>query len=187
MIYHLWALCSAQQINSHSVSPSPIPYDTIFLKKGYRLIFSTTVESRLLRLIGPNVDTVISKMNIKSSEKELGWMKADYDDYFVLYVGYDEEWPWIRIFKKEKGELVLQGRVLDFDTMKNIVLYVDVQNQRKLGLFDINKKQIELFNPPNTPCGFWWQCLYSKSISEKELTLEYAVLNGKREKKVYIR
>jgi hypothetical protein len=175
-----------QNGNVALLSQTSIPYNTINLKKGYQLIFATTDKSQILRLIGPTVDTVLKTINIKASYKNLGTLGADLGDDFAIV--YDvSTFPSVEIFNKEKGEIIITGISLDVDTINDRVFYIDLKNQRKLGLFDAKTKNIELFNPIHTHCLWWFECIISKSLTDKDLTIDYVGLNNYKERKIYVR
>ncbi|HZV70914.1 MAG TPA: hypothetical protein VFG10_15265 [Saprospiraceae bacterium] len=187
-IFHILGLCAAQQHRVDLDTTGSVPYNTVILKNNYKLIYSTTDNSRFLRLTGPTIDTAIMSKNIKAPKSLFGWLQQDFEDYFMMYSEYsDYSDTTVRVYRKHNGKHLFFGRFLDIDKQYNVLLFVDWKDDFKIGLFDLNTMKIELFKPPPTACNFWWDCLVSIDLMEKELIVEYATLNMKREKKVYPR
>ena len=150
-----------------------IPYDTIFLKKGYILILEKTEFHRYLRLKGPSVDTIINQISIKAPENYLGHIGMDHDSYFALlqeatYLGIS-----MQLFLKTNGKQFLDGCIIDKDTIQNIVYFAEWKDDQKQCIFQTETMKVEVFPPPKTSCRWWWDCLVSKKITDTELTIEY--------------
>jgi len=162
-----------------------IPYDTIYLQNNCRLIFAMNNEYRFIRLLGPAVDTVIHSINSKAPEPYLGKFEADFGDCFALY--WDQSFPYVRVFNKADGRLFVQGVSIEIDTIHHRIFYVDIDHQREFGIFDAITKKIELFPAIATPCLWWFECIVSQELTEKELTLTYMDKNNRKLRKVYPR
>lgn len=177
-------ICSAQSIN---IVRSGDPYDTIQLKNDYKLIFSKTESLRVIQLVGPTTDTIIMAESIYSSERAVGWLEADFEDYFVLYFTNDEYNFMLHIFNKQNGKRVLSGTVLGMDTRQRVSYFEDFEKRNMLSLFDFNNGKIERYALPSTPCLHWWYCIKKISLTDKDLTLEYTGSNNASLKKIYNR
>jgi len=164
-----------------------IPYDTIHLKKGYLLVFEKTDLHRYLRLKGPSVDTIIRQINIKAPESNLGYIDMDHDSYFALlgemaYLGIS-----MQLFQKATGKKILDGCIIEKDTIQKIVYYAEWDGDRKQCIFHTETMKVEMFPSPKTSCSWWWDCLVSKKITDTELTIEYYTPPKNIVKKTYPR
>lgn len=185
-------LCLISTLSFSQIHTAPksfdraIPYDTVYLQQDCRLIFAMNSDYRFIRLIGHTVDTVIALINSKASEVNLGKLKVDFGDCFALYWDVST-FPTVSVFNKSDGKLILTGISIDIDTAHQRVFYIDLVQQRKLGMFDSMTKKIELFAAPVVPCLWWFDCMASKVLTEKELTITYVDKNNKKITKVYPR
>ena len=184
-ISHFWSVCFCQGLVDKSNAVS-VPYKTINLKNEYSLVYGASSTKRDIRLVGPDVDTIIRVRDIRASDKLLGTVWADFDNYFVLFIGEGER-GGVEIYQKQWGRNVIKGMSLDIDTINGIVYYIDTNKNRELGIFDAATGKNELFSAPNTPCLWWFECLTSKKLTATELIIEYAGWNNKRQQKIYTR
>ena len=179
------SVCSAQTISSVHAG---VPYDTITLKNNYELIFSKTDALRVIQLVGHAKDTIIMAESISSSEKAVGWLEADFDDYFVLYFTYDDDYTFMmHIFNKQNGKRIYTGTVIALDSINEVIFFKDLNMDNTLSLFDFKKDRIEKYMPPASPCLHWWYCIKKIAIADKSFTIEYTGNNNARLKKIYIR
>ncbi len=185
LLIQLGTSCFAQNVKTQGIIHLGIPYDTICLKNGSKLIYSTTEKFRIIRLISPTVDTAIISFSIKSPKSAIGWLKADFDNYFILY--HDQEGFNMDICNKETGKTIAFVSVIEFDTIKNIICYADWNSPSIINLFDITNSKFEKYISPSVPCLHWWYCIKILEITEKELTLQYTGKNNIKIKKKYVR
>src|SRR5258706_7912877 len=107
------ASCIAQNVKTQGIVSFGVPYDTNYLKSNAKLIFSTTDKFRMIRMISPTIDTVIISLSIKHSKNDLGWLKADYDNYFILYSD-QEGFNYMKVCNKQTGSIIASGSVIEF-------------------------------------------------------------------------
>ena len=172
----------AQTKDLMSITQSPMP-QKFLLKNDFRLVVITTGEERFLNLIGPGIDTVIKKINIKDSPLHLGSLIGDFNDFFILLYPEME----MKIYRKQTGEILAHGTYIHEEDTIGAVYYIDHHRNDQLGLFDLKTMKIELFNPLETSCSKWWVCIRRKYLSEKQLTLDYFDTNHNLKVKFYNR
>ncbi len=187
LFIHLSVICMGQKSNAPLSKTNYLPYKTIRLSEGYKLTFETNDELRAVRLTGGSIDTILYTRKKNVSERDFGCLMADYTQYFVIYYGSDVDRPWLRIYKKDSGALILTGLNAEIDSINHTFYAVSVDEKKNLCLFDGNSGKLEYFSPPKTPCLWWFECIISKKLTEKDLTIEYATYGNKRETKVYQR
>jgi hypothetical protein len=98
LLIQLAALCTAQTTKMPSTITFGIPYDTIYLKNETKLIFMTHNENRSIRMVNTVIDTTIHSLSLKYPESNMGYLKADYENYFIFY--YRQNEPVVRIYDK---------------------------------------------------------------------------------------
>jgi hypothetical protein len=175
------------QSQAISVVETGVPYDTILLKNNCRLIYSKTYDLRIIRFIGPTIDTILKADSIFVPEKTVGWLGADFDHYFAWYYTYSGFYDLMHIFKKENGKRIASGIVIAIDTLNEAIYFEDFNKRNLLTLFDFKKGAIEQFIPPKTPCLHWYFCIKKLLITEKTLTMTYTGNNGIQLQKIYVR
>jgi hypothetical protein len=175
-------ICIGQKQNKPDSFSGAIPYDTIQLTKGYTLRYATKQDINLLRLTGPAIDTILYSCNSRSYS---GRLEADFDDYFVLY--WDGIPPGMRIIKKENGSCIVNDVGIDVDTTNKIVYYLNFSNKHICLFFPTTGRTEEYPQPINVPCLWWPQCIISKKLDEKNLTLVYAGKKNTKLTRVYPR
>src|SRR5688572_23607624 len=117
-LFQLGTASKAQTVKSPGTITSGITYDTIYLKNETKLIFMTNNENRSIRMVNSSIDTTIHSLSLKYPESSMGWLKADYENYFIFYYGQTE--PILRIYSKQNGKTIGEGDVMAFDTIQNI-------------------------------------------------------------------
>jgi len=173
--------CLTRQANEKTietpkdVTTSATPYDTVGLKGGYQLIYSTTDEKRNLRLKGQNTDTLIWTMEIDELEKFMGWLEADFKDQFVLYSSGGNGVYNMNLIDKRTAREIIKGIGIKNDTIKNVIYYQDNElNNDNLTLFDLGTMKKETYPPPtDIQCIQWWHCIDNIELTDNELILEY--------------
>lgn len=185
LLIQLAALSTAQTSRIPSTITSGIPYDTIYLKNETKLIFMTDNENRSIRMVNAAIDTTIHSLSLKYSESSIGWLKADYENYFILY--YRQKEPILRIYDKQNGKTIGEGDVMAFDTIQNIICYADRNRPNVIALFDFANSKLEKYISPTVPCLHWWFCVQITRITEKELTILWTGQNNVKKEKKYVR
>jgi len=174
-----------QTIASQGIEPHGIPYDTIYLKEETKLIYSKTDEFRIIRMVNPTIDTVIFSISMKEPISAVGWLKADFNNYFVFYHGQNE-YKWMQIYDKRTGKIIAIGDVMEFDTIKNIICYAD-WDRPILNVFTFTYSKFEKYITPSVPCLHWWYCIQIIGITDKDLTIKYTGKDNIKYKKTYLR
>jgi len=182
----LWLMFLTTHASSQATSQEMvIPYDTVYLKGGDRLIFETTDLTRQIRYKSETADTLIRSLNLKSPIINLGRLAGDFDDYVVLVS--DNYVQGIFAFHKPDGKQVFRGVSIEVDTLHGLIYYIDREREKQLTLFNIQNGKTEYFDPVDAPCHHWYECITARQLTEKELMLEYIGPNNVRMKKVYPR
>ncbi len=185
LLIQLAALCIAQTTKMPSTITFGIPYDTIYLKNETKLIFMTHNENRSIRMVNTVIDTTIHSLSLKYPESNMGYLKADYENYFIFY--YRQNEPVVRIYDKKNGKTIGYGDVMAFDTIQNIICYADSKIPNLIILFDFINSKYEKYFAPTVPCLHWWYCVQITRITEKELTIVWTGQNNVKKEKKYIR
>jgi len=178
--------CTLAQTKKTPVIQPGVPYDTVQLKNETKLIYSSSDEHRVIRMISPDIDTVINTISIKYPKSSMGWLKADYDSYFVLYNG-QAGFNYMRIFSKQNGKMIASGNVIEFDTINNIICYENGHSRDLLNLFNFKTSKFEKYITPTVPCLHWWYCIRVIEITGVQLILEVTGKNNIKSKSVYTR
>ena len=182
----IWLMLLSTSVSSQVTSQGPVvPYDTVYLKGGDRLIFETTDLTRQIRYKSETTDTLIRQLNIKSPIINLGRLAGDFDDYVVLVS--DNYVQGIFSFHKPDGKQAFRGVSIEVDTLHGLIYYIDREREKQLALFTVKNGRTEYFDPVDAPCHHWYECITARHLGEKELMLEYIGPNNVRMKKVYPR
>ena len=165
------------------VSPPGLPLDDVErvpLSHDYALIFETSEYQRNIRLTGPDISTVIKSKSIKTTAPYLGWLHLDQDEYFILYSGLEPQ-VQAEVYEKKSGKALLKGRLIEMDTINNLLFFVHWEKDSKLGIFDLKSSTVKYHTPLATSCNWWWECILSKEVSANEVKLEFAQKDNQRE------
>ena len=172
----------------------PYDYDTT-LKGGYTISFKVDDSLQYLYL-KKRSKTIIELASISRGllYKNLGYVGADFKDYFVLVHSFGSGNPnYIELIKKSTGRNALKegGAWIDVDKKKEFILYSDndVPNSKnKMTLYNTRTRQKQFFSYPsdifNEP-----QILNRIQISrltDKQFVIKYDTLKGFKTK-VYSR
>lgn len=85
----------------------PYRYDTV-LKNGYKILFKVDKTQQYLFLSGSDINKEISSESIGLPYKSLGYIIADFDNYFVLAHSFGSGNPtYIELIKKQDGKNVI--------------------------------------------------------------------------------
>lgn len=188
-----WTYSLAQSTLNPCPKDGICPFHKILLKNNYELNIGDTINNRrTIRLTGHGIDTIIRSVKLKVSNLDLGWLAGDTDDCFALYSMYSGNYTSrqpisIYIFEKQTGKLLVTGPLIEYDSFGQTVLYIDLQQQEKLGLYDMNKMNAEFFDPINTSCEYWWRCIKYCHVTSNEVSIDYSDLNNYTRRKFYPR
>jgi hypothetical protein len=132
----------------------PYDYDTT-LKGGYTISFKAdSVEQHLYLKKGGKTIIELSSCATGLLYKNLGYVGADYKDYFVLVHSYGSGNPhYIELIKKRTGENVFKNTVFWIDAIeeKEVLLYCiggPTSPKDKMILYDIQTGKKQSFNFP---------------------------------------
>ena len=181
-------------INAQTISTDSIEsydYDTS-LKNGYEISFKVDDSLQYLYLKkGKRIITELSSTSRGMLYKNLGYVGADFKDYFVLVHSFGSGNPnYIELIKKSNGENVLKTGAawIDVDKKQEYLLYSDndVPNENdKMTLYNIKtgKKQFfkfpnNIFNEPEI-----LNRIQISKLTETELIIKYDTENISKTKK----
>lgn len=172
-------------IKSVKTEIEPYNFDTI-LKNGYHLsyrVYKDTTEGdslQSLTLVKGNQDIkMLSETSYPMLHKNLGYIGADFGDTFLFVQSYGSGNPdEMQLIKKENGEELKAGVVVDVNEDQKVVLYIENLHQKneKLKLLDLKnstEKLITDFN--NLSCtndGGLRNCVIIDTITSKEIILK---------------
>ncbi len=169
------------------------PAYKIILKNNYQINIGDTINNRrTIRLIGPEIDTILRSVKVNISSATLGWLVADYQEFFVLNTNYSGNYPKpeplsVYIYQKSTGALLANGPLVAYKKSENALLFIKYDQQENLGLFDTNTMKIDFFSPVETLCEIWWHCIKNTYITEKDMTIDYRDWNNNTKRKIYVR
>jgi hypothetical protein len=132
----------------------PYDYDTT-LKGGYTISFKVDDSLQYLYLKKGNITiTELSSISRGMLYKNLGYVGADFTNYFVLVHSFGSGNPhYIELIKKSNGKNVLKDGAawIDVDEEKEYLLYSDndvPDKNDKMTLYNIRTGQKQLFSFP---------------------------------------
>jgi hypothetical protein len=161
------------------------------LKGGYSISFK--VDDSLQYLFLKKGDRTICELASTSRGllyKNLGYVGADFTDYFLLVHSFGSGNPhYIELIKKANGKNVLKNgaALIDVDKKDEYLLYSedDVPNEKdKIILFNIKTAQKQFFNFPNDIFNEpeILNRIQLDKLNDKELVIKYYVENGSKTK-----
>jgi hypothetical protein len=172
----------------------PYDYDTT-LKGGYTILFK--VDDSLQYLYLKKANTIITELSSTSRGllyKNLGYVGADFTDYFVLVHSFGSGNPhYIELIKKSTGRNILEDGAawIDADEEKEFLLYSDSDvpsKTNKMSLFNMQTGRKQLFDFPNDI--FNQPDVLSRieisRLTDKQLVIKYDTESGSKTK-VYSR
>lgn len=187
--------------NAQTVSPRDLPeydYDTT-LKGGYTISFKADDSLEYLYLKkGDKVITELSSMGIGLLYKNLGYVGADFTDYFVLVHSFGSGNPhYIELIKKATGENILKNGEdlfdepawIDADEKKEYLLYSekDVPSKNnKMTLLNIRTGRKQYFSFPSDIFGEpqVLNRIWIDKLTDKQLIIKYYKANSLHEKTI---
>jgi hypothetical protein len=101
-------------------------YDTL-LKGNYQIFCMTDDSLMHLLLKKDSIIKEIASATADTSEKNLGFVKADFPEHFVLVHSFDPGTSdFAELIEKKTGDVILSGFYIDADTEKEFFLYGQV-------------------------------------------------------------
>ena len=184
---------SGQELKSPCPENGICPFYMILLKNNFQLNIGDTINNRrTIRLTGNEIDTIIRSVKLKTPNSDLGWLAIDEDDFFVLYSTYSGNYVSrqpisIYVFQKETGKLLLTGPLIEYDSLSKTILFIEFNQQERLGLFDMKTMKTKFFNPIYTPCESWWWCIKYSEVTAREVIIDYSDWKDYTKRAVYYR
>jgi hypothetical protein len=172
----------------------PYDYDTT-LTGGYTILFKADDSLQYLYLKKSNtIITEIASCSRGMLYKNLGYVGADFKDYFVLVHSFGSGNPdYIELIKKVTGENILkQGAAwIDVIKEKEILLYSDKDvptAKDKMTLYNVRTRQKQLFDFPSDIFGEpeILNRIQIAKLTDKQFVIKYYTENGSKIK-VYSR
>ncbi|MGV8993477.1 MAG: hypothetical protein ACOH1O_05195 [Flavobacterium sp.] len=174
----------------------PYDFDTI-LKNNFHLsyrVYEDTTENGILQSLtlvkGKKDIKQISETSYPMLHKNLGYIGADYGSSFLFVQSYGSGNPnEIQLIKKENGEIITEGVLVDQNEIEKVILYIKNEHQEneKLILLDLkynNEKVLTDFN--NVECshiGGLRNCVEIDTITKNQITIKTNSENSIKTKK----
>jgi hypothetical protein len=178
----------------------PYLFDTI-LKNGYNLHFKYYNEKdtalpkfgMMLTLNKRNkIIAILNSLSAHFPQKNLGYIGADFDDYFAFVQSFGSGNPHeMQLLRKKDAKKIVSGFIVDADEKNGILLYN--RNYDSLMFYDINNKKDNLI--VNLNKSNLIDCMISefsnnlkiKKVTKTEIFIEITKNNGKKILKKYCR
>ena len=181
-------------LNAQTTSTNDIEtydYDTT-LKGGYSISFK--VDDSLQYLFLKKGNKTISELASTSRGllyKNLGYVGADFTDYFVLLHSFGSGNPlYIELIKKTDGKNVLKegAALIDVDKKNEYLLYSDndvPEEKDKMTLYNVRTENKQFFNFPNDIFNEpeILNRIQLFKLTDKELVIKYYTEKGSKIKK----
>jgi len=166
---------------------SPYHFDTI-LKGGYNLHFEyfkpdskSDIESQLTLMKGNKTIDTLNNMGMGPIMKNLGYIGADFKDYFAFVQSYGSGNPHeMQLLKKSDATEIVKGFIVDSDEKNELLLYC--KDYDSLMLYDINRKTDKLLVNLNT-CNYI-NCMVSElygNLKIREVTQKLVEIEIKQD------
>jgi hypothetical protein len=168
----------------------PYEYDTI-LKGGYKILFKADDSLEYLYLKkGNKIITELSSCSRGLPYKNLGYVAADFKEYFVLVHSYGSGNPhYIELIKKTSGKDNFKNGAVWIDAKedKEILLYCDndvPSPKDKMILYNIKTGRKQFFSFPNDIFAEpqVLNRIQIEKLTEKQLTIKYETEKGEKKK-----
>ena len=163
----------------------PYDFDTI-LKNNFHIsyrVYNDTLENGILQSLtlvkGTKDIKQISETSYPMLHKNLGYIGADYGSSFLFIQSYGSGNPHeIQLIKKENGEIITKGVLVDQNEIEKIILYIKNEHQEneKLILLDIkNSKEKIITDFRNIECshiGGLRNCIEIDTIMKNQIIIK---------------
>ncbi len=177
---------------------NPYDFDTI-LKNGYHLHFEyfkadkdSDIESQLTLMKGKETIDTLNNMGYGIVMKNLGYIGADFNDYFAFVQSYGSGNPHeMQLLRKRDALKIVYGFMVDANEENELLLYC--KGYDSLMLYDINRKTDKLLVNLNN-CDYI-TCMVSqlygnlkiKKVTQKKVEIEITQDENKTIRKMYYR
>lgn len=177
----------------------PYYFDTL-LKNGNNLHFErinkseviNDIECQLTLVKGKNIIDTLNIMGSAPVMKNLGYIGADFNEYFVFLQSFGFGNPHeMQLLRKEDAAKIVSGFIVDADEKNELLLYC--KGYDSLMLYDVNRKTDKLLVNLNN-CNYI-TCMVSqlnenlkiKKVTNKQIELEILQDENKTIRKKYYR
>ena len=177
----------------------PYFFDTL-LKNGYNLHFEyrknseeiNDIKSQLTLVKGRKIIDTLNTMGYGLVMKNLGYIGADFYDYFAFVKSFGSGNPHeMKLLRKKDATEILSGFIVDADEKNELLLYC--KGYDSLMLYDITRKSDKLLVNLNN-CDYitytvsqLYGNLKIKKVTQKKVEIEIAQDDNKTIRKMYYR
>jgi hypothetical protein len=176
----------------------PYPFDTL-LKNGYNLHFERTLSTEINDIVsqitlvkGQEIIDTLNTMGYAPPMKNLGYIGADFKDYFAFVQSFGSGNPHdMQLIRKKDAVHIVNGFIVDADEKNELLLYC--KGYDSLMLYDISRSSDKLLVNLNKcdyiTCMVSELCGYVKirKVTQKHLEIEIAQGNDRVIRKMYKR
>ncbi|WCM43140.1 hypothetical protein MG290_05580 [Flavobacterium sp. CBA20B-1] len=153
------------------------------MSNGYHLSFSyiqdnddDVIQKCLTLNRGDKIIDTLNVMGYAAIDKNLGYVGADFEEYFAFVNSYGSGNPhYLSLRRKKNAKEIKSGYIITSNSNPELLIYKD-RNDEKLKIFDFeNNNDIDI-SDINNDC-FLWQltdALLIKKVTENEVHMEYA-------------
>ena len=194
IIFTIFVSISSNAQTNYTSDLDPYDYDTT-LKGGYTILFKADDSLQYLYLKkGNKIITELASTSRGMLYKNLGYVGADFKEYFVLVHSFGSGNPnYIELIKKKTGVNILEESAawIDANEKKEILLYSinDVPSKKdKMTLYNVRTGQKQFFRFPSDIFDEpeILNRITIAKLSDKQLIIKYDTEKGSR-KKTYSR
>lgn len=159
----------------------PYDYSDTTLSNGYHISFSylqeegqDLIEKCLVLKKGDSLIDTLNIMGYAALHKNLGYIGADFSDYFAFINSFGSGNPhYLSLLRKKDGEKIKSGYYVDSFHEPELLVFED-QTDQKLKIFDI-ERNIDIDISRLTYDCFFYQL--SDGLEIKEVTESYISVN----------
>lgn len=162
------------------------------LKGGYKIVFKTDTLDRLYLQKGDKIITELSDGSKGMLQKSLGYLGADFMDYFVLVHSFGSGNPHeIELIKKSTGNNILQQGAcwVDADEKSGFLLYtyddMPHSSRDKMILYNVVTKQKKYLSFPPEIFKQDFLDIAIVKVNDSLLVIKYPLTNGGEKQKTY--
>jgi len=184
---------SFSQVTNEIKETKAYDYPTT-LRGGYKIVFKTDITNHLYLQKQNKIIASVADEDTSLLYKSLGYIRADFERYFVLAHSFGAGNPTeIELLKKATGKNILKKEAYFIDAIetKEILLYCDVNvptAKQKLALYNLRTMEVKLFKFPEDI--FDEPQILNRikiaSLTDRSFTIKYWA-NGRDKTKTYYR